>query len=313
MTRRADGAVRTEVQAAADDRGARLDQFLATKLDGLSRSRVQALIVDGYVRVDGQPARASARLRGTEVIEVDVPAPEPAQPEAQDLPLSVLYEDSDLLVLDKAAGMVVHPAAGHRAGTLVNALLHHVKDLKGVGGALRPGLVHRLDKDTSGVLVIAKHDEALLGLQAAFKARDVEKIYVALVHGQPPERGTFRTLHGRHPTQRLKFTSRVTRGKEAVTHFEVTKWYAHAARVEIRLETGRTHQIRVHFAEAGFPLVSDALYGTRASRRPEVIARQALHAWKLSFPHPRTGKRLAFTAPLPADFRAAERALAAER
>lgn len=301
------------VQATEADRGARLDSFLANHLESLSRSRVQALIDAGRVSVDGEPARASSRLKGHELVVVDVPPPEPAEPLAEDLPLTVLFQDRDVLVLDKAAGMVVHPAAGHRDGTLVNALLHHVKDLQGVGGALRPGLVHRLDKDTSGVLVIAKHDEALARLQAAFKAREVEKVYVALVHGQPAERGTFRTLHGRHPTQRLKFTGKVARGKEAVTHWEVTRRFAHAARVEVRLETGRTHQIRVHFAEAGHPLLSDALYGTKASRRPEIIARQALHAWKLSFPHPRTGKRLSFTAPVPADLRAAEKALAAER
>ncbi|GMU59956.1 MAG: putative RNA pseudouridine synthase [Myxococcaceae bacterium] len=300
------------VAVTESDRGSRLDQFLGARLEGVSRSRAQALIDDGRVTVDGKPARASTRLKGGEVVLVDVPAPAPVEPQPEDLPLSVLYQDGDLLVLDKAAGMVVHPAAGHRGGTLVNALLHHVTDLQGVGGALRPGLVHRLDKDTSGVLVIAKHDQALHALQAAFKAREVDKIYLALVHGQPADRGTFRTLHGRHPTQRLKFTTRVARGREAVTHWEVTRRFAKAARVQIRLETGRTHQIRVHFAEAGHPLLSDALYGTRASKRSEVISRQALHAWKLAFPHPRTGRRLSFTAPVPADFKAAEKALTAE-
>jgi 23S rRNA pseudouridine1911/1915/1917 synthase len=302
-----------QVQATEADRGMRLDAFLATHLESLSRSRVQALIEAGRVTVDGGPARASSRVKGHELVVVDVPAPEPAEPRAEALPLKILFQDRDVLVVDKAAGMVVHPAAGHRGGTLVNALLHHVKDLSGVGGTRRPGIVHRLDKDTSGVLVIAKHDEALAALQAAFKAREVEKVYLALVHGQPADRGTFRTLHGRHPTQRLKFAGQVERGKEAVTHWAVLRRFAHAARVEVRLETGRTHQIRVHFAEAGHPLLSDALYGTKTSRRPEIIARQALHAWKLSFPHPRTGQRLTFTAPVPADFRAAEKALAAER
>lgn len=304
---------RAQVQVTAAERGVRLDALLAARLTGLSRSRVQALIEAGQVLVDGQPSRAAARLKGAELIVVEVPAPEPAEPAPEDLPLAVLYQDADLLVLDKAAGMVVHPAAGHRGGTLVNALLHHVVDLQGVGGALRPGLVHRLDKDTSGLLVIAKHDRSLVALQAAFKARAVDKVYLALVHGQPPDSGTFRTLHGRHPTQRLKFTTRVKRGREAVTHYQVTRRFARAARVEVHLETGRTHQIRVHFAEAGFPLLSDPLYGTRASRRPEIIGRQALHAWKLGFPHPATGKRLSFTAPPPDDFQAAERALAAER
>jgi 23S rRNA pseudouridine1911/1915/1917 synthase len=306
-------AASSRLRVPASDRGARLDRFLTATLTSLSRSRLQALIVAGHVSVDGRPARASARLKGGEEVVVELPAPEPAEPRAEALPLDVLYQDADLLVLNKAAGMVVHPAAGHRGGTLVNALLHHVTDLKGVGGTLRPGLVHRLDKDTSGVLVIAKHDAALAALQASFKAREVEKTYLALVHGQPPDQGTFRTLHARHPTQRLKFTTRVARGKEAITHYDVTRRFARAARVEIRLETGRTHQIRVHFTEAGHPLLSDALYGTRASRRPEVIARQALHAWKLSFPHPNSGLQLTFTAPIPADFRAAEKRLAAER
>ncbi len=303
----------TRVEAGADDRGRRLDQFLAARLPGLSRSRLQALIGQGLVRVSGAAARASQRLKGGEAVDVEVPPPAPAEPRPQDLPIARLYEDADVLVLDKAAGMVVHPGAGHHLGTLVNALLHHVKDLKGVGGTLRPGLVHRLDKDTSGALVIAKHDEALRALQAAFKSRDVEKTYLALVCGRPPESGTFRTLYGRHPRHRLRFTTRVRQGKPAVTHFKVKRYFARAALVEVRLETGRTHQIRVHFAEGGFPLLSDALYAPRQARRPEIIARQALHAWRLSFAHPRTGQRLSLTAPVPPDFAAAERALALER
>ncbi len=259
----------------------------------------------GVVRVDGAMAKPAYRLRGGEAIEVEIPAPEPAEPQAEALPLVTLYEDRDVLVLDKAAGMVVHPGAGHRAGTLVNALLHHVKDLGGVGGVLRPGLVHRLDKDTSGIMVVAKHGEALAKLQTAFKAREVDKRYLALVLGQPPDAGTFRTLHARHPTKRLRFTGRGQKGKPAVTHYTVKERFAEAALVEVDLETGRTHQIRMHFAEAGFPLISDALYGPRAAQRPDLIARQALHAWRLSFPHPRTGKQVSLEAKPPADFRAA--------
>ncbi len=290
-------------------RGLRLDHFLAKVVSTLSRSRLQALIDEGSITVDGQPARASLRLRGHEVIDVAIPPPTPIEPQPEDLPLTVLHQDRDLLVLDKAAGMVVHPGAGHHEGTLINALLHHVKDLQGVGGALRPGLVHRLDKDTSGVLVVAKNDAALQALQAAFKSRDVEKTYLALVVGQPPDEGSFRTLHARHPTQRMRFTGRGRTGKPAVTHFRTTKRWSAGARVEVTLETGRTHQIRMHFAEAGFPLFGDALYGTRASARPELITRQALHAWRLEFPHPRTGKRVRFEAPVPRDFREAERRL----
>lgn len=301
------------VVAGPSDAGLRVDRFLAARLPELSRARLQALIEEGQVLLRGAPVKASLRLRGGEVFEVRVPPPVEAAPQAEDLPLSVVFQDRDLLVVDKAAGMVVHPGAGHAGGTLVNALLHHVKDLAGVGGELRPGIVHRLDKDTSGLLVIAKNDVALRALQEAFKSRDVEKTYLALVAGQPPDEGTFDTLHARHPTQRMKFTGKAKSGKRAVTHFRVTKRFARAARVEINLETGRTHQIRVHFAEAGFPLLSDALYGTRAAQRPAVIARQALHAWRLSFTHPRTGKLLSFTASPPRDWRDAEKVLLAEK
>jgi 23S rRNA pseudouridine1911/1915/1917 synthase len=298
---------------ATEGRGQRLDAFLAARLSELSRSRLQALIAAGSVLVDGKPARASLRLRGPEVLEVVVPPPEPAEPEAEALPLTVVHQDASLLVVDKAAGMVVHPGAGHRSGTLVNALLHHVGDLQGVGGALRPGLVHRLDKDTSGLLVIAKTDQALRALQAAFQSHQVEKVYLALVFGQPPDAGTFDTLHGRHPTQRVRFSGRVARGKRAVTHFEVARRYQAGARVVVRLETGRTHQIRVHFSEAGHPLLGDPLYGNRVSAKVRVIGRQALHAWRLTFPHPVTGRRLAFEAPEPADLVAAEAQLRAGR
>ncbi|MFO0596022.1 MAG: RluA family pseudouridine synthase [Myxococcaceae bacterium] len=305
------------VRASPTDQGQRVDQFLARSVslnDGpeLSRSRLQALIAEGHVRADGHPIKASARLKGTETFEIVVPAPQPVAPQPEALALDIVHQDRDLLVVNKAPGMVVHPGAGHATGTLVNALLHHVTDLQGVGGELRPGIVHRLDKDTSGLLVIAKTDRALRALQTAFKSREVEKTYLALVLGQPPDRGTFDTLHARHPTQRLRFTGRTKTGRRAVTHFEVTKRFAAGARVEINLETGRTHQIRVHFAEAGFPLFSDPLYGPRKAQRPDVIGRQALHAWKLSFVHPVTKKRLRFTAPPPADFARALEALASE-
>jgi 23S rRNA pseudouridine1911/1915/1917 synthase len=300
------------VVVSPEDRGVRVDAFLARSRPELSRARVQALIEEGHVRViGGGPLKPSLRLQGVERIELQIPELVAAEPEAQDLPLKVIFQDRDIAVLDKAAGMVVHPSAGHADGTLVNALLHHIKDLKGVGGELRPGIVHRLDKDTSGLLVIAKHDVALRALQAAFKSREVTKTYLALVLGQPPEEGTFRTLHGRHPKERTRFTGRVTEGKSAVTHYKVTQRFPMAALVEVGLETGRTHQIRMHFAEAGFPLISDALYGSKAAQRPDIIGRQALHAWKLAFDHPRTGKPVSFTAPPPKDFKAAEKKLKA--
>jgi 23S rRNA pseudouridine1911/1915/1917 synthase len=224
----------------------------------------------------------------------------------QALPLEILYEDRDLVAINKQPGMVVHPGAGNRDGTLVNALLHHVKDLSGVGGVLRPGIVHRLDKDTSGVMVVAKSADALEALHESFASREVEKVYLALVHGHPAKEGTFRTLHGRHPKNRLKFTGRLKRGKTAVTHWRVLESLNDAAKVEVTLETGRTHQIRVHFAEAGFPLLGDTLYGRR---KTNIIARQALHAWRLAFIHPRSGSWVKLTAPVPMDFENAEEQL----
>lgn len=280
-----------------DARGERLDRYLAT-VSGLSRARVQSL----QVLLDGKPAKPATRLRGGETLEWTVPELKPATPQAQELPLEVLYEDRDLIAVNKAAGVVVHPGAGNHDGTLVNALLHHVKDLGGVGGELRPGIVHRLDKDTTGVLVVAKNDRALEGLQAQFASRAVEKLYLALVQGAPEPEGTFSTLYGRHPKNRLKFSSRVKRGKSAVTHWRVTAQYAEAARVEVVLETGRTHQIRVHFADGGHPLLGDPLYG----KKSKVISRQALHAWRISFKHPHTKKTLKLEAPVPEDFVSAE-------
>lgn len=290
-------------------RGERVDRFLV-EAAGLSRSRLSALIDAGHVQLDGKSVKAAHRLHGGESLTWEVPEAVAAEPQAQDLPLSVLYEDRDIVALDKAAGIVVHPGAGNHDGTLVNALLHHVKDLAGVGGVLRPGLVHRLDKDTTGVMVVAKNDRALEQLQAAFASREVEKTYLGLTLGQPPDAGTFDTLYGRHPKNRLKFSSKVRSGKSAVTHFSVTARFPTAARVEVRLETGRTHQIRVHFADAGFPLLGDVLYGGKRVET-EVISRQALHAWRLAFAHPRTGKALLIEAPVPKDFRSAEKQLKA--
>ncbi|MFT3836449.1 MAG: RluA family pseudouridine synthase [Myxococcaceae bacterium] len=282
--------------------GERLDRYVVSRISELSRARVQALIEAGQVRVDGKAARASHRLRGAETIEVEVPAPEPIELKPEAIPLSVVFQDKHLLVLDKPAGLVVHPGAGNKGGTLVNALLHHVKDLAGIGGELRPGIVHRLDKDTSGLMVVAKTQAALEALQKAFASREVDKRYLALVAGRPADSGEFDTLHGRDPRNRLKFSGRVKRGKQAVTRFAVRRRFAEAALVEIELLTGRTHQIRMHFAEAGFPLLGDALYGGRKQSKSPYIARQALHAASLSFAHPKTGKPLSFKAEPPADF-----------
>ena len=296
-------------------RGERLDRAIASSLPELSRSRVQSLLQAGRIHVDGKPGRASLRLKGGERVEVSVPPPQPAVPEPEDLPLTVLHEDRDLLILDKPAGLVVHPAAGHARGTLVNALLHHVSGLSGVGGVLRPGIVHRLDKETSGCLVVAKNDAALRALQRAFQARTVEKTYLALVHGHPPAAGRLDTLHARHPRDRKRFTGRTRTGKPAVTTWRVRTLLHGAAVLEVGLETGRTHQIRVHLSELGHPLLGDALYGgarkgdARVKAVQTRLGRQGLHAWKLSFPHPRTGKPVRCEAPVPADIREAIEAL----
>ncbi|WP_049768711.1 RluA family pseudouridine synthase [Anaeromyxobacter sp. Fw109-5] len=296
--------------------GARLDVALARLAPELSRARVQRLVEEGRVRVDGRAAKASARLRGGETVDVEIPPPEPSGLVAQELPLAVLYEDADLLVLDKAAGMVVHPARGAPHSTVVNALLHRL----GVGAAapaegLRLGLVHRLDKDTSGCLVVAKTEPALAALQAQFKGRTVEKRYLALCHGLLAPEGRLDTPYGRHPRDRIRFTTRVKSARRAVTEWRALESFpAGATLAEVTLLTGRTHQIRVHLAEAGHPLLADAVYGgTRREARlpPEhpvrlaagAIGRQALHAARLAFDHPRTGRRLALEAPLPDDLR----------
>ena len=272
------------------------------------------------MRLEGRSARASARLRGGERIEVELPPPEPAGLVAQDLPLAVLHEDRDLVVLDKAAGMVVHPARGAPHSTLVNALLFR---LGAAGGAVpRLGLVHRLDRDTSGCLVVARTEAALASLQAQWKGRTVEKTYLALCHGRLAAEGTLDTAYGRHPRDRTRFTGKVRSPRRAVTAWRVREAFGGAATLaEVTLHTGRTHQIRVHLSEAGHPLLGDQVYGgaRREARLPagdpvrraaEAIGRQALHAVRLAFDHPRTGHRLVLEAPLPPDF---GRALAALR
>lgn len=296
-------------------RGRRLDQALVEAFPGLSRARLQTLLLEGRALVEGKPAKRAARVKGGESVQLHIGPPAPATPEAENLPLSILFQDRDLLVLDKAPGMVVHPAAGHWRGTLVNALLHHVRDLGGVGGSLRPGLVHRLDKDTSGCLVVAKNDAALTGLQTAFKTRQVQKTYLALVHGQPPQEGAVETRFGRHPRHRQRFTGKLKAGKTAVTHYRVVERLHGSALLEVDLLTGRTHQIRVHLAESGHPLLGDVLYGgmrrgdARVKAVQTALGRQALHAARLAFAHPRTGVPRVFEAPLPKDFQAALQAL----
>ncbi len=298
--------------------GARLDVALARLAPDLSRARVKRLADEGRVRLGGRPAKASARLRGGEPLELELPPPEPSGAVPQDLPLSVLHEDRDVVVLDKAAGMVVHPARGAPHSTVVNALLHRLRS----GAELpRLGLVHRLDKDTSGCLVVARTEEALAALQAQWKGRTVEKVYLALCHGALAPAGRLDTPYGRHPRDRTRYTSRGAHARRAVTDWRTLEAFdgragAGASLAEVTLHTGRTHQIRVHLSEAGHPLLADATYGgTRREARlpPEspvrraaaAIGRQALHAARLAFDHPRTGRRVTVEAPLPEEFRRA--------
>ena len=286
-------------KSTAAEAGARLDSFLAARLPALSRSRIQALINDGHVTLNGRATKASTRLRAGDFLTLVEPPPVPAQASPEDIALEMLFEDADLLVLNKPPDMVVHPAAGNWTGTLVNALLHHCEALSGIGGEQRPGIVHRLDKDTSGCLVVAKSDLAHQSLARQFAGREVTKIYLALAAG------SFRTASGvidgaigRHPVHRKKMTVLTDgRGRAATHRLPRAAEMERGTLVECTLHTGRTHQIRVHL-EA--PRASAP--GRRRLRTPRRFSRQMLHAWKLGFTHPRAGERMNFQSPIPADF-----------
>jgi 23S rRNA pseudouridine1911/1915/1917 synthase len=286
--------LRLDARAGA---GQRLDRFLAASIDGVSRTRIQRWIALGAVTVDGAPALPSRRLRGLEAIDA-WPLPTEAERafEPDDVPLAIVHEDADLMVLDKPAGLVVHPAPGHWRGTLMNGLLHARPDSAKLP---RAGIVHRLDKDTSGLMMVARSERAFERLTAALAARAVGRRYLAVVEGVPPPRFTVDAPIGRDPRDRLRMAVvPLERGRPAVTHVERLATVDRASTVECRLETGRTHQIRVHLAHRGHPLVGDALYGGRARAG---FARQALHAWRLELAHPSSGTPLAFASPLPAD------------
>lgn len=296
--------------------GARLDAYVAAHETQLSRAQVQQGIRAGWLTVNGQPAKAAYRVHVGDRIELSVPAPQPAVAGPEPIPLQILYEDDWIVVIDKPAGLVVHPGSGNPAGTLVNALLHHCPRLSGVGGVVRPGIVHRLDKDTSGVMVAAKNDLAHRGLAAQFSCHSVDRRYRALVFGvmeQPA--GTISAAVGRDRVDRKRMTTRTRAGRQAVTHWRVLTQWEQLSLVEARLETGRTHQVRVHFASIGHGLVGDPVYGSSRRIRnlsgPKPVCdvlrgvnRQLLHAGHLGFAHPATARRMVFQTPVPDDFRA---------
>lgn len=283
-----------------EEAGLRLDAFLTGQNPQITRSRVQNLIREALVTVNEKPSKAGYRVRSGDVLIMDVPDPEVLQVVPETIPLDVFYEDGDLIVVNKPRGMVVHPGAGHFSGTLVNALLLHCTDLSGINGILRPGIVHRLDKDTSGLLMVAKNDAAHLSLAAQLKERTVQRNYLALVYGCPrQQRGAVRTLIGRHPKERKKMAVNVRNGKEAVTHYRVERTYNEYTLLRLKLETGRTHQIRVHMTHIGHPLVGDLVYGRACPALG--LEGQFLHAETLGFVHPSTGQHLEFTAPLPSE------------
>jgi 23S rRNA pseudouridine1911/1915/1917 synthase len=295
--------------AASGDTGRRLDLFLAEHVPELSRTRIQELIREGRVHVDGRIAKVSHRVAAGESIEIEALPRPPLEALAEDLPLDLLHVDDDFVIVNKPAGMVVHASAGHAKGTLVNALLHRLGKLSGTGGALRPGIVHRLDRETSGALVVARNDRAHENLSDQFRSRNVRKIYLALVHGKMPrDSGTIALPISRDPHRRTRMTARAEKGRHARTDWRVIARLDHATLLEAVLHTGRTHQIRAHFAAIGHPVVGDTLYGAprglrAGARQLAPLERNFLHAARLGFSHPSTGIWVEVRAPLPRDLR----------
>jgi 23S rRNA pseudouridine1911/1915/1917 synthase len=290
-----------------DQDGARLDSFLTSVLAGQSRSQLQRLIKDGHVTGPVKDLRPSTAVRAGQEYAIDIPAPVAAEPQAEALPLRIVFEDPDVVVLDKPAGMVVHPAAGHATGTLVNALLHHVKDLSGIGGELRPGIVHRLDRGTSGLMVVAKNDRAHQELSRQFQDREVDKEYAALVWGVVHTGRRIDEPIGRDEKNRQKMSTRARRARSAVTRVTWARHFKGVSLLKLAIATGRTHQIRVHLSAIGHPIVGDAAYGGVHRRVPHDLRpvmrleRPFLHAMRLSFTHPADGRRVDFDSPLPPD------------
>jgi 23S rRNA pseudouridine1911/1915/1917 synthase len=298
----AENSTRIDLVVSRTEPRLRLDQFLAKRLPEFSRSRLQQLIRDGFIRLNNANSRPRQIVRGGDKIQFTEPPLEKIETLPEQIPLEILFEDNDLVVVSKPAGLVVHPGAGHREHTLVNALLNHCSTLSGIGGKERPGIVHRLDKETSGCLVVAKNDAAHRGLSKQFADRTVEKIYLALVAGKLRKpAGVIEEKIGRHPVHRQRMSAAPVRGREAKTEYRLIRSSEQATLVECRLHSGRTHQIRVHLHHLGHPVLGDKLYGPRITND---FPRQMLHAWKLGFRHPRTGDWKSFEAPLPDDFAA---------
>lgn len=286
------------------DAGERSDKYLAQLLPEMSRSYIQKLFKEGLVQADGRPIKVNYRLTGSEELLISVPDAKPLEILPEDIPLDILYEDEDLLIVNKPKGMVVHPAAGHYTGTMVNALLYHCKgSLSGINGVLRPGIVHRIDRDTTGSVIVCKNDMAHRSIADQLKVHSINRRYRAIVHGVlKTEEGTVDAPIGRHPTDRKRMAINEKNGKHAVTHYRVLKCFRDYTYIECRLETGRTHQIRVHMASLGHPLLGDAVYGP-AKCPVKGLEGQTLHAMLLGFVHPSTGQYMEFEAPLPAYFR----------
>jgi len=291
------------IELRVEQNGPRVDSYIAQAVPGLSRSFVQKLLDEGRVTIAEKVPKASYKVEAGDVIVVRVPPPAPTEVRAEAIPLTIVYQDADIVVVDKPAGMVVHPAHGHYSGTLVNALLAYCPDLAGVGGELRPGIVHRLDKDTSGLLVVAKNDAAHRYLQAQFKQHLVHKTYLALTEGLlPVAYGVIEAPIGRHPQQRKRMAVLPRGGREARTEYRVLEYFAQHTLVEAEPITGRTHQIRIHFAFIGHPIAGDRVYGFRKQRLP--LHRQFLHAARIAFTLPSSGQPVEFTSRLPDDLTA---------
>lgn len=298
-----------EAQITTAESGTRLDTYLAAILDGISRSYIQKLISEQRILINSRPVKANYKIKTADQVFVEIPDAAPIDILPEPMDLDIVYEDGDLLIVNKPMGMVVHPAHGHYHGTLVNGLLAHCTDLSGINGKMRPGIVHRIDKDTSGLLMIAKNDMAHQHLAAQLKEHSTKRAYYALVQGVLSEpAGLIDAPIGRHETERKKMAVNLKNGKEARTHYYVKERFARNTFIECRLETGRTHQIRVHMAYLGHPLVGDPLYGTRKSNLD--FPGQALHAYALGFIHPRTEEPLYFEAPLPQHFQTVLKELA---